>query len=214
MPASRSSSSSISNDNTNNQDGDDSQVLLELMSPDGYYRYLGVTKPSSMSTAADITSSAASSSTSTSTSTSTSSGAGGTAEKDAVSKEQKEFLDAVKKSYRKLSLKHHPDKSGGHVDTFRLLNRAQRVLLDTNLRKQYDLLGIDLDDDESLDQNNNSSSSSNGGDENATNDSAEKDEKDHRGSASQGVLQEIASNVLAVILQLGVRTSTLHVGWP
>ena len=210
MPASRSSSSSISNDNTNNHDGDDSQVLLELMSPDGYYRYLGVTKPSSMSTAADITSSAASSSTSTK-----SSGAGGTAEKDAVSKEQKEFLDAVKKSYRKLSLKHHPDKSGGHVDTFRLLNRAQRVLLDTNLRKQYDLLGIDLDDDESLDQNNNSSSSSsNGGDENATNDSAEKDEKDHRGSASQGVLQEIASNVLAVILQLGVRTSTLHVGWP
>ena len=210
MPASRSSSSSISNDNTNNNDGDDSQVLLELMSPDGYYRYLGVTKPSSMSTAADITSSAASSSTSTK-----SSGAGGTAEKDAVSKEQKEFLDAVKKSYRKLSLKHHPDKSGGHVDTFRLLNRAQRVLLDTNLRKQYDLLGIDLDDDESLDQNNNSSSSSsNGGDENATNDSAEKDEKDHRGSASQGVLQEIASNVLAVILQLGVRTSTLHVGWP
>ena len=208
MPASRSSSSSISNDNTNNNDGDDSQVLLELMSPDGYYRYLGVTKPSSMSTAADITSSAASSSTSTK-----SSGAGGTAEKDAVSKEQKEFLDAVKKSYRKLSLKHHPDKSGGHVDTFRLLNRAQRVLLDTNLRKQYDLLGIDLDDDESLDQNN-SSSSSNGGDENATNDSAEKDEKDHRGSASQGVLQEIASNVLAVILQLGVRTSTLHVGWP
>ena len=213
MPASRSSSSSISNDNTNNNDGDDSQVLLELMSPDGYYRYLGVTKPSSMSTAADITSSAASSSKSTSTSTS-SGGGGGTAEKDAVSKEQKEFLDAVKKSYRKLSLKHHPDKSGGHVDTFRLLNRAQRVLLDTNLRKQYDLLGIDLDDDESLDQNNNSSSSSNGGDENATNDSAEKDEKDHRGSASQGVLQEIASNVLAVILQLGVRTSTLHVGWP
>ena len=212
MPASRSSSSSISNDNTNNNDGDDSQVLLELMSPDGYYRYLGVTKPSSVSNAADITSSAASSSTSTSSS---GGGVGGTTEKDAVSKEQKEFLDAVKKSYRKLSLKHHPDKSGGHVDTFRLLNRAQRVLLDTNLRKQYDLLGIDLDDDESLDQNNNSSSSSsNGGDENATNDSAEKDEKDHRGSASQGVLQEIASNVLAVILQLGVRTSTLHVGWP
>lgn len=179
--------------------GDDSKVLLELMSPDGYYRYLGVTKPSTMTTTSTDRKDASSSS-------STGSGKnenGTTSEKD----EGQEFIDSVKKSYRKLSLKHHPDKSGGNVDTFRLLNRAQRVLLDHSLRKQYDLLGIDLDDDDDVT-----------GNDHSANDSSDKDDKDHHGTSSsssssspQGVLQEIASNILAGVLQLGVRTSTFFI---
>ena len=109
--------------------------------------------------------------------------------------------------YRKLSLKHHPDKSGGNVDTFRLLNRAQRVLMDTTLRKQYDLLGIDLDDDDEnvMDHSHETTTTSN---------DSSKDDKDHHGTSSsspQGVLQEIASNILAGVLQLGVRTSTFSI---
>ena len=148
---------------------DDSKVLLELMSPDGYYQYLGVTKPSTLTTASsnDRTDTTSSSSSSSSSATTTS-GGGSSLEQ----KEQQEFIDSVKKSYRKLSLKHHPDKSGGHVDTFRLLNRAQRVLLDSTLRKQYDLLGIDLDDDE-IDNNNNDEQNT------AANDSSDKGGKDH-----------------------------------
>ena len=34
------------------------------------------------------------------------------------------------------------------MDTFRLLNRAQKVLLEPKLKAQYDILGMDLDDEE------------------------------------------------------------------
>ena len=44
--------------------------------------------------------------------------------------------DVIKKNYRKLSLRHHPDK-GGDADTFRVLNRAQKVLKTPKLREQY-----------------------------------------------------------------------------
>jgi hypothetical protein len=180
----------------------DDSVLVELLSPDGYYRYLGVSKPSpskSMTTDSSATSSSASS---------TKSNSKLRAESDqgnAIDTDEKEFIDQVKKNYRKLSLKHHPDKLGGNVDTFRLLNRAQRVLLDSKLRTQYDLLGIDLDDDEvESDTGNNSSS---GGNDTAD----ENTNRDHynTSSSSQGILQEIASNILAGVLQLGVRTSML-----
>jgi len=50
--------------------------------------------------------------------------------------------DAVKKCYRKASLKHHPDK-GGNPATFIRLKRAQKVLSDDGLRARYDLLGLD-----------------------------------------------------------------------
>jgi DnaJ domain len=200
----RETTSSSSKNSNSNGTADDANVLLELMSPDGYYRYLGVTKPSTLTTASTDSKDASSSSSSASSS-SGSSKSGGNArpsEKD----EQQEFIDSVKKSYRKLSLKHHPDKSGGNVDTFRLLNRAQRVLMDTTLRKQYDLLGIDLDDDDEnvMDHSPDTSTTSN---------DSSKDDKDHHGTSSspQGVLQEIASNILAGVLQLGVRTSTFSI---
>ena len=158
-----------------------------------------MTKPSTLTTTSTDRKDASSSS-----STGSGKNENGTlSEKD----EGQEFIDSVKKSYRKLSLKHHPDKSGGNVDTFRLLNRAQRVLLDHSLRKQYDLLGIDLDDDDDVT-----------GNDHSANDSSDKDDKDHHGTSSsssssspQGVLQEIASNILAGVLQLGVRTSTFFI---
>jgi DnaJ domain len=153
-------------------------ALLELLAPDGYYQYLGVSKPA-MAVAASTAP----------PKTKDDPGTTGASVSDSSIDE-----DLVKKNYRKLSLKHHPDK-GGSADTFRLLNRAQRVLLDPKLRKQYDIVGIDLDDD---DLNQGDDADHNSGDPS----------KDSSQSSSQGIVQEIASNVLAAVLQLGVRTRT------
>jgi len=138
---------------------DSSAAVVELLAPDGYYTYLGVAKPS---TPAAVN-----------------------GEKTAVDGVLDE--EAVKKNYRKLSLRHHPDK-GGDADTFRLLNRAQKVLMDPKLRKQYDILGIDLDDD----------------DEHHHHD--ENDDASKETSSSQGIVQEIAGAVLTGVIQFGVRT--------
>jgi len=50
--------------------------------------------------------------------------------KDATEKE-------IKKAYRKLSMKHHPDK-GGDADKFTELNEANEILSDANKRANYD----------------------------------------------------------------------------
>jgi len=97
----------------------------------------------------------------------------------------------VKKNYRKLSLRHHPDK-GGDVDTFRVLNRAQKVLTNPKLRQQYDILGIDLDDDEEEQHH-------------ANEDEQGADDKGQQ-STQGGIIQEIAGNVLTGVIQVGVRT--------
>mmetsp|Transcript_15739 Transcript_15739/g.35879 ORF Transcript_15739/g.35879 Transcript_15739/m.35879 type:complete len:314 (+) Transcript_15739:3-944(+) len=107
-------------------------------------------------------------------------------------------LDVVKRNYRKLSIRHHPDKPGGDVDTFRTLKRAQTVLSDSKLRQQYDILGIDLDDDESEEQNH-----SDGSDD--------KDGAAEPQTTSQTIVQDIASAALTTVLQLGVRTVILAV---
>ena len=91
-----------------------------------------------------------------------------------------------------LSPKHHPDKPGGDSDTFRTLKRAQTVLSNPKLRQQYDILGLDLDDDD-VEQN----SSAGINDEDA---GAEPQ------TTSQGIIQDIASAALTTVLQLGVRT--------
>ena len=46
--------------------------------------------------------------------------------------------DEIKKSYRKLSFKHHPDR-GGEKEKFQQLNEAYSVLSDETKRKQYDM---------------------------------------------------------------------------
>lgn len=146
-----------------------SDALVELLSPDGYYRYLDV--PKSSSSVGDSSTDG---------------------EENSPLKENAIDADLVKKNYRKLSLKHHPDRPGGDADTFRLLNRAQKVLLDPKLRHQYDLLGIDLDDDE------------------AEHDEATvlKDSETERPSTSQGIITEIAGMMLTSLVQLTVRTGT------
>ena len=101
-------------------------------------------------------------------------------------------LDVIKKQYRRLSLRHHPDKPGGDADTFRVLNRAQKVLSDKKMRQQYCLLGIDLHDD----------------DDNLTgDDGAQKDSSDQP-QEPQGIIQHIANTSLTAVIQFGVRTGT------
>lgn len=48
--------------------------------------------------------------------------------------------DEIKKSFRKLSLKHHPDKPEGDVEIFKKINESYQVLSDSKKRKEYDLL--------------------------------------------------------------------------
>lgn len=46
--------------------------------------------------------------------------------------------DEIKKSFRKLSLKYHPDKNGGDDTKFKKINEAFQTLGDENNRKRYD----------------------------------------------------------------------------
>ena len=45
--------------------------------------------------------------------------------------------DEIKKAYRKLASKHHPDK-GGDTSTFQQIEEAYRILSDPQQRQQYD----------------------------------------------------------------------------
>mmetsp|Transcript_9799 Transcript_9799/g.27740 ORF Transcript_9799/g.27740 Transcript_9799/m.27740 type:complete len:314 (-) Transcript_9799:159-1100(-) len=93
--------------------------------------------------------------------------------------------DEVNKRYRKLSLKHHPDKPGGDSETFKVLGRAKKVLSNPKLRQQYDVLGLDLDDD----------------DEHKLDEAEGEDQP-----GNQGIVHEVASMALTGILQVGIRT--------
>jgi curved DNA-binding protein CbpA len=47
----------------------------------------------------------------------------------------------IRKAYRKLSAKHHPDTEGGDRDTFEQIKLAHDVLIDPKRRKRYDTTG-------------------------------------------------------------------------
>ncbi len=47
----------------------------------------------------------------------------------------------IKKAYRRLAHKHHPDKDGGDSDKFKKINEAYQVLSDEKKRAQYDKFG-------------------------------------------------------------------------
>jgi len=53
--------------------------------------------------------------------------------------------DEIKKAYRKLAHKHHPDKEGGDEAKFKEINEAYQVLSDENKRSQYDRYGQNFD---------------------------------------------------------------------
>jgi len=47
--------------------------------------------------------------------------------------------DDIKKAFRKLSLKHHPDKNGGKEEVFKKINEAYQTLGNTEKKKVYDM---------------------------------------------------------------------------
>ena len=49
--------------------------------------------------------------------------------------------DEIKKSFRKLAVKHHPDKEGGDEAKFKEASEAYEVLKDTTKRQRYDQFG-------------------------------------------------------------------------
>lgn len=139
-----------------------SEAVVKLLSPDGYYTYLGIDKV--IPTESDPV--------------------------PAVDEEQ------IKKNYRKLSLRHHPDRPTGDADTFRVLNRAQKVLSTPKLRQQYDLLGLDLDDDDEEEDGGNKNDGDEGVEGNSSSGS----------SSADNIMSQIASATLATIFQVMVRT--------
>ncbi len=83
------------------------EALELLLSPDGYYTYLSIPKPHPSSLTNPYLDAALNA------------GSSSTPENLIID------LDQVKKNYRRLSLKHHPDRRGGNEDTFRALHRAK-----------------------------------------------------------------------------------------
>lgn len=51
--------------------------------------------------------------------------------------------EEISKAYKRLCLKHHPDKPGGDADKFQQINKAYKVLLDKELRDLYDQFGLE-----------------------------------------------------------------------
>ena len=49
--------------------------------------------------------------------------------------------DEIKKAFRKLAVKHHPDKQGGDEAKFKEINEAYEVLKDKQKRQRYDQFG-------------------------------------------------------------------------
>ena len=48
----------------------------------------------------------------------------------------------IKKAYKKLAVKHHPDR-GGDANKFKEINAAHEVLSDPEKRKLYDRYGLE-----------------------------------------------------------------------
>jgi hypothetical protein len=181
-------SNNNNNNNTNNNNKNTasgpSEALIRLSAPDGYYEYLGIPKP---------------------TNTNNNNGGGSANTSSEVD------VEAIKKNYRKLSLKHHPDRPNGDADTFRLLNRAQRVLMNSRLRQEYDLLGLDLDDD--TEEVSEEPATTGGSDSEKTplsqsqeSEGKEKPESNNNSNVGGGFLHEVASQALTFIMQLAIRT--------
>lgn len=151
-------------------------ALHILHSPDGYYTYLGITKYTNPAS-------------STTSGTKQDNMGMGIIDKS-----------KIEKNYRKASLRLHPDRPGGDEEAFRILERAKNVLLSDKLRKEYDMLGLDLDEDD-VDNDNHEEEDEN---DSGNDDGGEK--RDGKKSGTETVIGQMASSTVAAILQLAVRT--------
>ena len=53
--------------------------------------------------------------------------------------------DDIKKAFRTLAHKHHPDKQGGDAETFKKINEAYQTLGDPEKRRKYDQFGANYE---------------------------------------------------------------------
>jgi molecular chaperone DnaJ len=60
---------------------------------------------------------------------------------DILGIDKKASKDEIKKAFRTLAHKYHPDKKGGDADKFKEINEAYTVLSDDGKRQQYDTYG-------------------------------------------------------------------------
>lgn len=183
-------------------------ALYQLLSPDGYYSYLGLEKPAmKFATRFSLDHHHH--------------------DDDPNDDELNAMVELIHKNYRKLSLKHHPDRKGGDAETFRVLARARKVLTTPKLRREYDLLGLDLDDDEVGEEhqqhhddpheNNNSTTSPimKGNNDSSTSEPQESKKNTSAGGGggtpNDTVLSAVASATLASLIQMMVRTAIMAI---
>lgn len=57
--------------------------------------------------------------------------------------ERSASIDDIKKAYRKLAMKYHPDRQGGDPEKFKAINQAHETLSDPEKRNRYDQFGTD-----------------------------------------------------------------------
>ncbi len=182
------------------------EAIEVLLSPDGYYKYLGIPRPEPDVLGPRLADAAVGGDVG-------GSGGGGAVD-----------LDLVKRNYRRLSLRHHPDRRTGDAETFRALNRAKVVLSNPKLRREYDLVGLDLDDpDDDADHHHHrhqgsaddgSGKDDAGGENDKSGGEARRADDgagggDGGGGKTETVMGHLASATLAAVLQVVVRTGLM-----
>jgi curved DNA-binding protein CbpA len=73
---------------------------------------------------------------------------------DILGVERNSDIESIKKAYKKLALKYHPDRNKDEPDTeekFKKIAEAYGVLSDVNKRRMYDLTGTSSDNAQSID---------------------------------------------------------------
>lgn len=62
---------------------------------------------------------------------------------EALGIERNASVDDIKKAYRKLAMRYHPDRQGGDPEKFKEINQAHETLTDPERRARYDQFGTD-----------------------------------------------------------------------